>query len=143
MRHLIEYFFKLRTTSFEGNFFSTGLILSKAIHDFVDNNQPKRNSQTFELSTWIRLQNSNLVDKRLWYLADGKKTFFLATKKLDLTKLFILDSSYLNSNYLESHFLGLSLKGGDALFKVENEKLFSINTSGGFEFLFFENQWKL
>ena len=34
IRHLLEYFFKLRTTSFEGEFFSTGVILTKSFHDF-------------------------------------------------------------------------------------------------------------
>lgn len=142
VRHLIQYFFKLRTTSFEGNFFSTGAILTKAVHDFVDAESSQRNGQTFELSTWMRLKNSNVINKRLWYLADGKKSFFLVTRNIDFTHLFVLDASYSSTNYLDSHFLGLSIKGGDALFKIENEKLFSINTSDGFEFLFFENQWK-
>jgi hypothetical protein len=142
VRHLIEYFFKLRTTSFEGSFFSTGAILSKAIHDFMDKESTKRNGETFQLSNWIRIKNSNKIDKRIWYLADGKTSFFLGTKNLDFTHLFVLSSAYSNTNYLDSHSLSLTLKGGDALFKVENEKLFSINTSNGFEFLFFENQWK-
>lgn len=76
IRHLIEYFFKLRTTSFEGNFFSTGAILTKAVHDFIDNENTKRNGQTYELSNWIRIKNSNKIEKRLWYLADGKTSFF-------------------------------------------------------------------
>lgn len=142
VQHLIDYFFKLRTTSFEGKFFSTGAILTKAVHDFTDNERTKRSGQTHPLSEWIRLKNSNKIDKRLWYLADGKKSFFLGTKNLDFTNLFVLDASYTATNYLDAHSLALTLKGGDTLFKIENEKLFSINTSSGFEFLFFENQWK-
>ncbi len=142
IRHLIEYFFKLRTTSFEGNYFSTGAIITKAFHDFVDVKSKMRFGQTYDLSNWIRLKHTDIIDKRIWYLADGKKTFFLGTKSLDFTKLFVLDSQYISTNYLDSHSLALTLKGGDALFKVENEKLFSINTSDGIEFLYFENQWK-
>ena len=142
IRHLIEYFFKLRTTSFEGSFFSTGLILTKAFHEFISEIPEDRYGESLELSKWIRLNTSNKVDKRLWYLADGKRTFFLSTKKLDLSYLFVLDEKYSILNYLDTHTLNLTLKGGDLLFKIENEKLFSINTARGFEFLFFENQWK-
>lgn len=142
VRHLIEYFFKLRTTSFEGNFFATGAILTKAIHDFINKETIKRNGETYQLSKWIRIKSSNKIDKRIWYLADGKTSFFLSNKNLDITSLFVLNSAYSNTNYLDSHSLSLTLKGGDALFKIENEKLFSINTAGGFEFLFFENQWR-
>lgn len=142
IRHLIEYFFKLRTTSFEGSFFSTGLILTKAFHDFLAGTGKNRFGESFDLENWIRLKATNKINKRLWYLADGKKTFFLGTKSLDLTTLFVLDEEYISTNYLDSHSLSLTLRGGDLLFKIENEKLFSINTSTGFEFLFFENQWK-
>jgi len=140
VRHLIEYFFKLRTTSFEGEYFSTGLLLSKAIHDYIDINE--RFVDLFELDKWIRLRNTNKIDKRLWYLADGKKTFFLSTNKLDILYFIALNEDYIKTNYLDSHTLALTLKGGDTLFKIENEKLFSINTHSGYEFLFFENQWR-
>jgi hypothetical protein len=140
IRHLIEYFFKLRTTSFEGTFFSTGVILTKSFHDF--SGVTNRFGKVYELENWIRLRSSNKINKRLWYLADGKKTFFLGTKNLDFINLFALDEEYISTNYLDNHSLSLTLRGGDLLFKVENEKLFSINTASGFEFLFFENQWK-
>ena len=140
VRHLMEYFLKLRTTSFEGEYFSTGVLLSKAIHDYINNNQ--RFVDVFELENWIRLRNTNKIAKRVWYLADGKKTFFLSSKNLDILHFIALDNDYINKNYLDTHTLAATLKGGDTLFKIENEKLFSINTSSGFEFLFFENQWK-
>lgn len=142
IRHLIEYFFKLRTTSFEGSFFSTGAIITKAYHDFIKGTEENRFGQTFQLTNPIRIRSSNRINKREWYLADGKKSFFLGNKKLDFTNLFVLDGDYTSANYIDNHSLSLTLKGGDILFKVESEKLLSINSSTGFEFIFFENQWR-
>lgn len=140
VRHLIEYFLKLRTTSFEGTYFSTGVLISKSIHDFQKNN--KRSVYMYDLTQMIRLRNTNRIEKRIWYLADGKKSFFLATKKLDISRYIVVDNLVYNENYIDNHTLSFTLKGGDSLFKIENEKLLSINTSSGYEFLFFENQWK-
>ncbi len=140
VRHLIEYFLKLRTTSFEGNYFSTGVLISKSIHDFQKNNE--RSVYSYDLTQMIRLRNTNRVEKRIWYLADGKKSFFLATKNLDISRYIVVDNLVYNENYIDNHTLSFTLKGGDSLFKIENEKLLSINTSSGYEFLFFENQWK-
>ncbi len=142
VRHCIEYFQRLRTTSFEGSFFSTGLIITKSFHEFERKKGAYRFGDVYELTKPFSLMNTNHIDKRMWYLADGKKTFFLGNKNLLFTRLFIVDGEYSSHNYLDSHSLSLTLKGGDALFKIENEKLFSVNTAEGFEFAFVENQWK-
>lgn len=138
IRHLIEYFFKLRTTSFEGDFFSTGAIFTKsdAIHD------GRRFGQTHELTNPFYISTTNIINKRVWYLADGKTSFFLGNKNLCFNNLFILNEEYSKHNFLDTHSLALTLKGGDFLIKIENEKLLSICASDGSEFIFFENQWR-
>lgn len=138
VRHLIEYFFKLRTTSFEGGYFSTGAIFTKS--------QDIKNGERFgivkEITTPFFISDTDKINKRIWYLVDGKTSFFLGNKNLCFNNIFILDDEYSKSNFLDNHSLSLTLKGGDFLIKVENEKLLSICSADGSEFIFFENQWR-
>jgi len=140
VRHLIDYFSKLRTTSFEGNYFSTGVIMTKAHFDYQI--EGKRFGKTYALKNNISLANTVEIDRRFWYLVDGKKTFFISNKSLVLTQLFVVDHEYENVNYIDSHVLARSLKGADLLFKLENEKLFSIINSDNIEISYSENHWK-
>jgi hypothetical protein len=142
IRHLIEYFFKLRTTSFEGKYFSTGAIFTKSTDMFDGTFDTKRFGSSKKLTNPFYISITEKIDKRIWYLVDGQTTFFLGNKNLCFNNLFILNEEYSKSNFLEAHSLALTLKGGDFLIKVENEKLLSIITSDGSEFLFFENKWK-
>lgn len=142
IRHLIEYFFKLRTTSFEGRYFSTGAIFTKT-HNFLTGKfDSLRHGHTFGLEKPFHISITNNINKRIWYLVDGKTSFFLGNKNLNFRSIFTINSQYAENNFIDSHSLSLTLKGGDFLIKVENEKLMSINLSGGDEFLFFENKWK-
>ncbi len=59
-----------------------------------------------------------------------------ATKDLHVTHLFVLDPGYENHNYLDNHALSLTLLGGDALFKLESAKQFSVITADQREFLY-------
>lgn len=140
IKHLIFLFQKLRTTSFEGNYFSSGLILTKSHYDFKDDN---RFGKIYNLKKEINLSNETQIDRRLWYLIDGKQSFFIANKSLIINQIFVLNEDYNNVNYIDSHTLAMSLKGVDILFKLENEKLFSIINSTDMEVSYIENQWKL
>lgn len=140
IRHLIDYFNKLRTTSFEGKYFSTGLIMTKAHFDYQI--EGKRFGKTYALKNNVSLANTVEIDRRIWYLVDGKKSFFVSNKSLVLTQLFVVDHEYENENYIDSHVLAKSLKGADLLFKLENEKLFSIINSDNIEISYSENHWK-
>lgn len=136
--HLIEYFFKLRTTSFEGNYFSTGAIFTKST-DILDG---KRFGEVKKLSNPFSINTTNIINKRIWYLVDGKTSYFLGNKNLHFENLFIINEEYSKSNFLDNHSLALTLKGGDFVIKIENEKLLSLTTADGSEFIFFENQWR-
>ncbi|WP_302305216.1 hypothetical protein [Culturomica massiliensis] len=139
IRHLISIFQKLRTTSFEGSFFSTGLILTKSHFAY---NKNDRFGTSFNLRRPFSLANQCQIERRIWYLVDGKKTFFMCNKSLIVGQLFVLDKEYQNANYIDSHTLAKSLKGVDLLFKVENEKTFSIINTSNIEISYMENQWK-
>lgn len=138
IRHLLEYFFKLRTTSFEGSYFSTGAIFTKS-KDILEG---KRYGTTMKLEKPFQINNTNNIDKRIWYLVDGKTSFFLGDKNLLFKNLFTTNEDYSKTSFLDNHSLALTLKGGDFAIKIENEKLFSIITSDSAEFSFFENKWR-
>jgi hypothetical protein len=142
IRHLINFFNKMRTTSFEGRFFSTGLILTRSHYAYNKKGEGNRFGETFPLKKNISLANTNQINRRFWYLIDGKRSFLIANKSLVLTQLFVINQEYQNATYIDSHTLAKSLKGGDLLFKLENEKHFSIINSDNIEISFTENQWK-
>lgn len=141
--HLIEYFLKLRSTTFEGESFSTGLILTKSHFAYKKKANQNRYGDIFPLTKKRKIRNSFQIDRRFWYLADGKHTFFVANKDLNIAHLFVIDNAYNHTTYVDNNLLSSTLKGGDILFKIENEKNFSIIHSSGIEFLFQENSWKL
>ncbi|WP_406823949.1 hypothetical protein [Pedobacter sp. KACC 23697] len=143
VRHILEYFFKLRTTSFEGSYFSTGAIISKSGDFFNGTFDRKRFGMSKRLTNFISILGTNSINKRLWYLVDGKTSFLLGSKNLLFRDLFILNDDYAKNNFLAVYSLALTLKGGDFLIKIENEKSMSIITADGIEFLFYENRWKL
>jgi len=143
IRHLICLFQKLRTTSFEGGYFSTGLILTKSHYAYNKKLEESRFGTTFALKDTISLANESQINRRIWYLVDGKRSFFMCNKSLVLSQLFIIDEEYQRMNYIDSHTLSKSLKGGDLLFKLENEKLFSIINASNIEISYVENQWRL
>jgi hypothetical protein len=138
IRHLLQYFFKLRTTSFEGSYFSTGAIFTKS----TDILEGKRYGTTIKLDNPFKISNTNNIDKRIWYLVDGKTSFFLGNKDLLFKNLFTTNEEYSKINFLDNHSLALTLKGGDFVVKIESEKLFTITTADSAEFSFFENKWR-
>ena len=66
----------MRTTSFEGEYFSAGVILTKAHYDYNKKDKGNRLGKTYALKKDISLGNTNQIDKRIWYLVDGKRSFF-------------------------------------------------------------------
>lgn len=111
IRHLISIFQKLRTTSFEGSFFSTGLILTKSHYAY--NKNDRLFGSSYSLKRPFSLANQCQIERRIWYLVDGKKTFFMCNKSLFVDQIFVLDKEYQEANYIDSHTLAKSLKGAD------------------------------
>jgi hypothetical protein len=141
--HALNYFLKLKNTTFESESFSTGMIITKSFHSYNKKSDEERAGTLFPLVKNIRINDSLKPNRRFWYLADGKHSFFVANKHLDIANLFVLDENYSGLDYLDSNTLSLTLKGGDVLFRVENQKQFSIISSDGVEFLCLENRWQV
>jgi hypothetical protein len=141
--HLILFFHKLKCTTFEGKPFSTGLIITKSHFSYKKIEGNERFGLIFPLVNRINIKSSLSVDRRFWYLADGKHTFFVANKSLEIQHLFVLGPEYADLDYLDSNSLALTLRGGDTLLRVDNEKQFSVIIPEGIEFLYLENRWKV
>jgi len=141
--HIANLFLKIRTTTFENEPFSTGLIITKSHHAYRGKNEEYRGGSIHLLSDKRALKNTFKIDKRFWYLADGKQCFFVGGKDLYISHLFVLDESYKDLGYVDSSFLSLTLKGGDILLRTEGDGDLSIISSENIEFMFLENQWRI
>lgn len=141
--HIIEYFQKLKSTTFEGDSFSTGMIITKSHFAYKKKGDENRYGDIYPLVEKVDLRHTYNIDRRFWYLADGKHCYFVSNKDLKIGHLFIIDNEYGTLDYIDSNSLSMTIKGGDILLKIENEKNFSIIDSDGIEFLYLENRWKI
>lgn len=141
---LIELFKKLSTTTFEGRNFTTGLILTKSHYAYAEKGENYREGKLYELNKPTALDQENMLNKRLWYLADGQSSFFVCNKQLEMRNCFILDNIPSGINDFKTyHLLSNTLKGGDVLLRVTSENELSIVGSSGIEFNYKENRWRL
>lgn len=141
MMFAIDYFDSLRTTSFEGNFFSTGMIISKSHYAFIKDKDSLRGGVAHKLEQPMALLTMG-YDRRFWYLADGKHTYYLCGPNLLVSDLFFTDSNSEGFDYISVLTLRETLRGDDVLFRIESAKELSIINSKGSEFIFKENGWK-
>lgn len=135
--HLINIFKNLRSTTFEGKYFSTGFILTKSIY-LYKLKQPD-NAQYLVLPNE---QNYRLFDdqgRRFWFMANGIETFFIADLKTRINAIYIYEGT---DDYVSDSLLESRLSGGDVLMRVLNGREFSIIDSEGCEFLHQEYVWK-
>lgn len=133
----IDFFTRLRSTTFEGKYFSSGLIVTKSIYDYKDSSN---NHFGILQSLYTCSKLFSRIDTRYWYLVDGYSSFYLTDLKKDIHYVFInsdTDPSYLNRVLLKN-----VLMGSDLLFRVENGRDLSIVTSKGYEFIHQENVWR-
>ena len=78
--YYIQKFNALRTTTFEGKNFSTGLIVTKSLHNYKE--QREKNDA---VGTLLKLRSpQNIyedINTRFWYLIDGHSAFYLSNLK--------------------------------------------------------------
>lgn len=137
--NLMSKFNAIRTTTFEGKYFSTGLIITKSIHNYRDEaNKEGGIGSIFGLH--FKKDIYDEIDTRFWYLADGHSTFFLTDTKKDIHYMFV----YKNKMHYDANRIiqSKAIKGRDLLFKTECGREFSIITSKSIEFIYQENTWR-
>lgn len=135
IRYLLRYFNALRSTTFEGKYFSTGLILTISLFDY------KKNADKGDVMylTAAKIFSDN-IDSRYWYLVDGHSSYYLSDAKKEIHYMFINKST--NQNYIDQVLLSNSLHHRDILFRTDNGRELSVITSDGIEFIYQENVWR-
>lgn len=133
---LIDMMNAIRTTTFEGKYFSTGLIITKSLHDYQKAHEEI--GETTEISQTYPIFDK--IDKRFWYLVDGEKNFYLSSLKGTIRHLY----SYNNreGDYISKMVLQETMQGKDFLIRTTNGRELSVITSKGEEFIYQENAWR-
>lgn len=139
--YLVDMFLGLRSATFEGKHFSTGLILTKSLFAFSKAEKFDKEGKFIRLSSGK--MNVDITDRqniRFWYLVDGYHTFYLTDLKKTLNSVFLYDGGA--NDYVSEMLLSKTLQGADALFRVSNGRELSVVDSDGQEFLHLEKCWK-
>ena len=143
--HLIEKIEQLSSATFEGEFFSTGVIVTSDL--------AKYKSNFFKFSG---LKNIDFIEKREWYLANGKETFFVINSKLDSYGIYrktlsvrdrsnneneTTDFSYIRE-YFDDYYLKNDLVNPDFIVRTVGPNEISVSDTDGKEFVKIENVWR-
>ena len=137
MHYLLDFFNALRTTTFEGKYFSTGLIITKSLFDFKEQVKSDKGYVAY-LNSPKKFSDS--IDTRYWYLVDGYTSFYLTDLKKDIHYMYIYNTE--NQDYLSKILLGNSLHRIDVLLRTNNGRELSVITSNHIEFIYQENVWR-
>lgn len=132
--HLIEKMEQLAALTFEGDFFSTGVIVC------ADSSKYKRNYFEFKIARDI-----DNLDKREWFLANGQESFFLLDSNTNTRAIFrksMPSSSDFISRYFDEYYLSNDLKSPDFIVRSVGPNEISVSDSDGKEFVKVENVWK-
>lgn len=132
--HLIEKMEQLAASTFEGDFFSTGVIVS------ADSSKYKENYYEFRIKRDI-----DNLDKREWFLANGKESFFLLDSNANSGGIFrksMYSSPDFISRYFDEYYLSNDLISPDFIVRTVGPNEISVSDSDGKEFVKIENVWK-
>ena len=139
--YLVDMFLGLRSTTFEGKYFSTGLILTKSLFAFSKAEKFDKKGKFIRLATGkLNVDLTDRQNTRFWYLADGFNTFYLTDLKKTINSIFLYEGA--DTDYVSEMLLNKTLQGADALFRVSNGRELSVIDSDGIEFIHQERTWK-
>ena len=136
---VIEQFFKLRNTTFEGKHFSTGLIITSSHYLFEQRNNYGSDGILLPLKANPPLFDE--IERRFWYLADGTRTLYMTDSSCEkVLDIFVYTSTA--TDFLSNATLSNVLLGSDVLIRTENGIDISVINSKGREFINQENIWR-
>lgn len=135
--YILSLFKDIRSTTFEGKYFSTGIILTKSIYLYKNKNLDKGQYLVLPNEQSHRLYDEQ--GRRFWFLADGIRTFFITDLKSSINAIYLNNGT---NDYVSDSFLESRLLGWDVLIRVLNGRELSIIDSNGCEYLHQENVWK-
>ena len=132
---LLELFAKLRSATFEGESFTTGLV-------FVDSPEvvaARTDGAVSPLTHPVDLYHARGIDKRFWYMVDGRGTYYLCDHGLRIAHAFAVPHGTGSTR----HWLEQTLGAGSALFRVTSRSEFSVSTPDGLDFSYHNDTWRL
>ena len=131
---LLDLFGKLRSATFEGDPFTTGLLFVRSATDYAG-----REPTTTPLTHPHPLYDAYDLDKRFWFMVDGRGTYYVTDRSLRVSHAFAVPpSSGAARQWLEQR-----LSAGDALFRVTSRSEFCVSTPDGLDFSYHNDTWRL
>ena len=141
---LVELFEKLASTTFEGNYFTTGLILSRSLYEYGEKNGKDRKGKLRKINECYDIVRKPSIEKRFWYLIDGFSSFYLMDQRFVINQTFTRNEKESKlTDYFDFYFLDNTLLGGDIAFRVIGPNEVSIITKKGYEFIKIESKWRI
>lgn len=132
--HLIEKMEQMAVSTFEGEFFPTGVIVSSDFSKYRDN--------YFEFKTE---RDINYLDKREWFLANGQESFLLSDSNCKIRGIYRKSMPSLTdfiNRYFEEYYLSNDLKTPDFLVRTVGPNEISVSDADCKEFVKIENVWR-
>ena len=130
--HLIELFGKLRSATFEGEPFTTGLLFLPSVEALAHDG-----GTLSPLTRPAGLYDVHDIDKRFWFMVDGRKTFYVCDRSLRARHAFAAPPSS------PRQWLEQAVGAGAALFRVTSRSEFAVSTPDGLDFSYHNDTWRL
>lgn len=109
---LVELFEKLASTTFEGNYFTTGLILSRSLYEYGEKNGKDRKGKLRKINECYDIVRKPSIEKRFWYLIDGFSSFYLMDQRFVINQTFTRNEKESKlTDYFDFYFLDNTLLG--------------------------------
>ena len=131
--HLIEKMEQLSVSTFEGQFFTTGVIITSNISKYRSG-----------LEEFNEVRKLDEIDKREWFLANGKESFFLMdhnSVSIGLYRTTPSEKEYFDK-YFDEYYLSDDLHAPDFVVRTVGPNELVVSDADGKEFVKVENIWK-
>lgn len=137
--NLIDKFNAIRSTTFEGKYLNTGLILTNSFFEYQKGNGNNRSGTLLKLSQQPYQYPTDRIDNRFWKMADGKISFYIASDKNPISHMFFYDTT--DKDYVDLLVLKGALHRNDLLFRTFQGRELSIINGTNQEFIYQQNVW--
>lgn len=118
--NLIDKFNAIRSTTFEGKYLNTGLILTNSFFEYKNGNGNNRSGTLLKLKQQPYQYPTDCIDNRFWKMADGKSSFYIASDKKPISYMYFYDTT--DKDYVDCMVLKGALHRNDLLFRTLQEE---------------------
>ncbi len=132
--HLLDLFGKLRSATFEGEPFTTGLLFVHSTRAYAE-----REPTLTPLTRPLALYDAHDIDKRFWFMVDGRGTYYACDRTLRVSHALAVPPGSGAARQWMEHRLG----AGEALFRVTSRSEFCVSTPDGLDFSYHNDTWRL